>query len=139
MPPTSKPQHPTEPLSYQAAITYTKVWLERHLLTGDEHAGWTCSVFDYFDGDETRLRERPWLGVRISEIGVSGPTATGSAGASWMQGELPWGLAFCAQAERCILALIECWNDAEVDADHIIQGTDEEFDNFALLIEESNE
>jgi hypothetical protein len=47
-------------------------------------------------------------------------------------------VAFCGQVERCILALVEGWNEDTSEYDGIIYGEgDGEFDRLAFLIEES--
>jgi hypothetical protein len=30
-----------------------------------------CRIYDYFDKDEAKLAERPWVGVRVSEVDCS--------------------------------------------------------------------
>lgn len=120
-----KTNHPQEPLSYVDAIHHVERWLnENHA-----EAGYTWRIWDYHGRDETRLSDRPWVGVRVAEVSMS----DGRSGAAYMQSDLPWGLAVCAQVERCILALIEGWNQgATVVTDSgepfvIGDGTDEEF------------
>lgn len=50
--------------------------------------------------------------VRIAEVSYASPD--NKAGASFMQSDLPWGLAVCAQAERCVLARMYDWSADEI-------------------------
>ncbi len=104
--------HPRTPFAYSEAVQYVANWLTEHVL--DQAArdqGYTAKVYDYFDGDAENgtqsLTDRPFCGVRVSEVDFS----NSRGGGSYMQTEAPWGIAVCGQVERCILALIEGWND----------------------------
>ena len=59
------------------------------------------------------------IGVRFAEIDfwVTDPVrgAPFGAGASYMQSDVPWGIAACAAAERLTIALIEGWDEAEIE------------------------
>ncbi len=68
--------------------------------------GWTVDIYTW-PRDE-------WVGVRVAEVSIS----TASAGTSWMQSDLPHGLAVCAQVERVLLEYVgECDDlDHELDA-----------------------
>lgn len=79
-----------------------------------------CSVYTY-QNDE---RKREWAGVLVDEVSVYNERG----GYSWMQSDLPHGLAVCAQVERCLLALIEDWGFG-VDEDGA-----EEFDKLKSLL-----
>lgn len=127
--------HPREPLSYSAALAYVEDWLTENALSDEDRAiGFACKVHDYHDGDENSLIERPWTGVRIAEVDFT----NGTSGATYMQVDQPWGIAYCGQVERCVLALVENWNRNPTTSDGEEYGeTDEEFGRLALLIEEA--
>ncbi len=132
-------EHPMDAMSYVDAITHTEQWLNSVHLRGEDAArGFTWKIYDYYDRDEQGLAERPWVGVRVSEVSIASP----AGGASYMQVDQPWGIAICAQVERCILALVEGWNrDAEYvpeDGGYMpLADTDEEFWRLSGLLEEA--
>ncbi len=128
-------KHPTTKLGYAAAIEYVENWLTASQLTDEQREqGWAYHVYDYYDRDPAKRKKRKWVGVRVSEIDCS----TRNAGAALMQVDMPWGIAFCGQVERCIIALIECWNDgASADGPNYGE-TDEEFWRLGYLFEQSN-
>lgn len=131
---TSKfPEHPATPMEYTEALTYVETWLTRHHLSDEDRAqGYAWKIHDYLDRNPQGLAKRPWVGVRVAEVSVSCPTG----GGSYMQVDAPWGIAICAQVERCILALIEGWNR---DAEHgYMDETDEEFWRLSSIIREIN-
>lgn len=117
--------HPTEPLSYADAIGHVEGFLLT-ALAAEFSPNVEVKVYDYFDGDETKLAKRPWVGVRISEVSFH---VRGVGGSSYMQVDQPWGIAFCGQVERCILALIENWNASGQEE------TDQEFERLQFLID----
>ena len=130
------PQHPRDPLSYPDAIRYVENWLtESHLTEQDRDRGFRWHVYDYHDGDPAKLKDRPWAGVRVSEVDVSCPTG----GGSYMQVDMPWGVAVCGQVERCILALVEGWNQNPYipSAGDPWYDTDDEFWRLTNLLEEA--
>lgn len=53
----------------------------------------------------------PNVGIRVAEVSVS----TGSAGASWMQSDLPHGLVVCAQVERVLLEYVGGGDDLDLE------------------------
>lgn len=135
--------HPREPLAYGDAVKYVADWLTEHAL--DQAArdqGYTAKVYDYFDGDaesgSQSLAERPFCGVRVSEVDFSNKRG----GGSYMQTEPPWGIAVCGQVERCILALIEGWNrESEIfvaDDGEEYGETDNEFSRLEELFKLAN-
>jgi len=123
MPPSNTAQQPTKPLSYPDALNYLERWIEAEILTAEErNAHIAVSIVDYLDRNPSTRTERPWCGVRVAEVDFH----TEDAGASYMQVEVPIALAICAQAERCILALVEGWNkEARRTGSY---DTDEEFE-----------
>lgn len=130
-------EHPRQPLEYANAIKYVEDWLNKNHLTDyqrERSFGW--HVYDYHDGNAANLIKRPWTGVRVSEVDISCSTG----GGSYMQVDMPWGVAFCGQVERCILALVECWNEpVQKDSDGTEWGdTDSEFWRLGYLIEQAN-
>jgi hypothetical protein len=136
--------HPTKKLSYKKAIRYVEDWLTKSkLLTSDARGkGWTAKIEDYLDGDKAALAGRPWVGIRVSEVDVNGPTEHGYAGSAWMQVEAPWGIAMCGLVERCLLALVEGWSEEPYhygDDGEPYYEIDEEFWRLADLIEQMNE
>ena len=70
----------------------------------------TCTVYLYVDKVSNRKR-RPWVGVRVAEISFY----NASGGASFMQVDIPYGLLLCAAVERYILALVDGWEDIEIE------------------------
>lgn len=71
------------------------------------------SARNAFDPDR-----HPCVGFRVAEVSTWLPNQTGGgAGASWMQTEAPDGTAVCAQAERCVIALVEDWDAAVQDGE----------------------
>lgn len=128
-------KHPTTQLPYATAIKYIENWLtQNHLTEQDRKQGFAWHVYDYLDGYQDGLSERPWLGVRISEVSIT----YSNGGVTYSQTDMPWGIAFCGQIERCIIALIECWNEgASADGPNYGE-TDEEFWRLDHLIKESN-
>lgn len=129
-----KLEHPITKLDYAAAIEYVEEWLtQNHLSKEQRKRGFAWHVYDYLDRDPAKLIERPWLGVRVSEVDIS----YSNGGSSYMQTDMPWGVAFCGQVERCIIALIECWNeDATADGPNY-GDTEDEFWRLGHLVEES--
>ncbi len=83
----------------------------------------------YADKD-TSVRIYKWpdstVGIRVAEVSFF----TDNAGASYMQSDLPYGLAVCAQVERYIIALVEETDEEEelsrlaylLDADKVAKG-----------------
>ncbi len=134
------PEHPATRMEYTEALVYVEAWLTKHHLTDEQRAeGYSWKIYDYLNRNPRGLAERPWVGVRVSEVAVSNNTS----GGCYMQVDAPWGIAICGQIERCVLALIENWNqDAEyVDKDGgYVDGaeTDEEFWRLAHLVREAN-
>lgn len=110
------PKHPATPLPYGAAVIYVQDWLRENMLSQEERdMGKQVSIVDYADGDGAKLSTRPYAGVRVAEVDFFIPKR---GGGTYMQGEVPWGLAVCAQVERCILALVEGWNrDAHIPSE----------------------
>jgi hypothetical protein len=45
--------------------------------------------------------------TRVAEVSFSND----KAGCAYMQADLPWGLAVCAQTERCLVAVMDVWTD----------------------------
>jgi hypothetical protein len=45
----------------------------------------------------------------VSEVSFS----DNRAGCAYMQSDLPWGLAVCAQVERCVVAVSEGWENED--------------------------
>lgn len=131
-------EHPALPIHYPDAVHYVEQWLNENHLTDEEREGrYQWRIYDYYGGSAEGLKSRPWTGARVSEVSVAGPRG----GGSYMQIDLPWSLAFCAQVERCILALVEGWNQGAeyVDEDGgYLSGncTDEEFWRLNDFIEE---
>jgi hypothetical protein len=128
-------KHPTKSLGYAKAIGYVENWLnENHLTDEARERSFAWHIYDYYDRTPAKRKERKWVGVRVAEIDCSCP----NAGASYMQTDMPWGIAFCGQVERCIIALIECWNDgASADGPNYGE-TDEEFWRLNNLLEAAN-
>lgn len=129
-----KLDHPTEPMAYDDAIEYTENWLAENALTQDERdRGVECRIYDYHDGNAGGLKKRPWTGVRVAEVSFHIP---GRGGGSYMQVDAPWGIAVCGQVERCILALIENWNeDAQIKVKSY-GGKNQEYKDMAVTDEE---
>src|SRR4051812_8823643 len=130
-------EHPREALPYADAIKYVENWLTLHQLSQvDRDKGFSWRVYDYHDGSAVKASGRPWTGVRVSEVGYSNK----SGGGSYMQVDMPWGIAVCGQVERCILALVEGWNkDSHVDSQGEEYGeTDDEFWRLSHLFEEAS-
>lgn len=50
-----------------------------------------------------------WIGIRVAEVSISNDTS----GASWMQSDIPHGLAVCAQTERVLLAYVTDSDDPD--------------------------
>lgn len=131
-------EHPQNPIRYPDAIHYTEQWLNKnHMTDAEREGGFRWKIYDYYNGRAGHLKDRPWTGVRVTEVSIS----NGTSGGSYMQVDLPWGLAYCAQVERCILALVEGWNQGAeyVDEDGgYLSGncTDEEFWRLTELFEE---
>jgi hypothetical protein len=90
--------------------------------------GMAAKVYPYTENEDEH-RQRPWCGVLVAEVSFFGDRS----GCSFMQVDLPHGLAMCAQVERCLLAVLEDW-----DADG---GTDgqEEFERLAYLLKPPEE
>jgi hypothetical protein len=127
---TTAPEHPVKPLGYRAALGHVKRWIEAEILTEKERAAHVeVTIYDYFDRQASLLSKRPWCGVRVAEVDFH----TKDAGGSYMQVDAPIGLAICAQVERCILALIEGWNEEEPRTGGY--ETDEEFDRLRIAFE----
>jgi hypothetical protein len=140
---TSTPQlqHPRNKLEYAEAIEYTERWLADNVLDAVAIAnGVQCSIYDYHDGNADNLKKRPWTGVRVAEVSFH----TKGGGSSFMQVDMPWGVAVCGQVERCILALVEGWNRnakwvEEGDSGYFdMDDTDAEFWRLGHLFEEAN-
>jgi hypothetical protein len=130
-------EHPVDALPYAVAIKYVEDWLNEHQLEQkDRDAGFAWHVVDYHDGDEGNLLKRPWTGVRVAEVDCHNK----SGGGSYMQVDMPWGVAMCGQVERCILALVENWNrDVYTDdAGESWGETDNEFWRLKHLFELTN-
>src|ERR1700757_1183717 len=90
--------HPKGPMPYVEAIPYVEKFLAETVKLPD---GWVCNIYDYFDGDADvgphSLNDRPYVGVRVAEVSFH----TTNGGSSYMQTDIPWGIAFCGQVERC--------------------------------------
>lgn len=55
-------------------------------------------------------QERPALvGFRVAEVGFTRRSDAGVGGSSYMQVDVPQGLAVCAAVERAVIALVEEW------------------------------
>lgn len=136
--------HPIEPMPYADAIAYVEKFFFDHALTDEFRAlcGAKATIYDYFDRDPDKLAARPWVGVRVSEVAFSYSQPDRAGGASYMQADQPWGVAFCGQVERCILALVEGWNQHEHESEstwdydpELFGEGDEEFDRLQALID----
>jgi hypothetical protein len=88
--------------------------------------GVVATIYDWLEGDrnEISLKKRPFVGVRVAEVCFS----SGRGASTFMQSDMPWGIAVCGQAERCILSLIEDW-DEEMPGE-----INSEFERLAFLI-----
>jgi hypothetical protein len=116
--------HPRRRMAYSKAIEHVERWLtENHLTQEDRDNGFSWTVHDYLDRTGAGLEKRPWIGVRVAEVSV----ANSCGGASYMQSDGPWGIAFCGQVERCLIALIEGWNRGASEDGPNYGETDEEF------------
>lgn len=114
--------YPVEPMGYAEAVAYVENFLGEIALSDEARAdGYVCTIYDYFDGEPAKLAGRPWVGIRVAEVAFHKPRS----GASYMQVDVPWGIAVCAQVERCLLALIEGWDNE----------TAEEFERLAFLFD----
>ncbi len=53
--------------------SHVEQWLFENDLDAEQRArpGMKCRIYDYFDKDEAKLAERPWVGVRVSEVDCS--------------------------------------------------------------------
>ncbi len=75
-----------------------------------------CKVYTYsldpttLDNTGRILVNRPWVGIRVSEVSVHNERG----GAAYMQCDLG-GLLVCAAVERVLLALLEDWEPVEID------------------------
>jgi hypothetical protein len=127
--------HPTTPLPYADAIVHVERWLEAEILTSEqrERDGLRVTIYDYFDRRAASLQQRPWCGVHVAEVDFHNE----SGGSSYMQVDAPWGIAVCAQVERCILALVEAWNQ---HLEHTgSYETDEEFERLRFLLTDADQ
>lgn len=93
-------------MTIRQKIEQAKLAVEGHLL---RHAPTGLSPKIYTYNDE--VNKRPLAGCIVSEVSF----ISNSGGCSYMQVDLPWGLAVCAQVERCILAIAEGWEKEEID------------------------
>jgi hypothetical protein len=93
-------------IKYDEAVAKVEEFLQQ-FCKGDLKA----KVYDYLGRGDT-LKERPFVGVRVAEVSFFNDRG----GCSFMQSDVPEGLAMCAQVERCILATIEDW-DADGNGD----------------------
>jgi len=120
------PSHPTTPLTYRDAFAYVTCWIEAEIPTPTEREAIKVAIHDYYDGSAAELTRRPWCGIRVAEVSFHDERG----GGSYMQVDAPWGIAVCGQVERCILALIEAWNDSAAPSFE----TDEEFERLRDLL-----
>lgn len=63
--------------------------------------------------NDTYRSSDPQVVVQVTEVSIMGNVNGHRGGISWMQDNLPWGLAVCAAAERLIVALRD---DHDTDA-----------------------
>ena len=71
--------------------------------------GWTVDVYMW-----PALTD-PYVGIRVAEVSIS----TTNAGCSWMQSDLPRGLAVCAQVERVLLEYTTDGSDIDMELDRL--------------------
>lgn len=126
-------------LTYRQAIKKVEEFLTEHLLTDEQKqkGNTTVTIHDWYGNDDRKVasrerKKRPWVGVRVSEVSIVTRPAEGGGlwGSSYMQSDFPFGMAFCAEVEKCIIALIEDWNDGAQ------QETDEEFERLKWIIDQ---
>ena len=119
-------------MKYLRAIEEVETWLLKETVPKIDRARTRVKIWDYFDGDvEKGSKDRPLCGVRVAEVSYMREMPSGGmAGASYMQGDMPWGVAFCGQVERCILSLVENWPEAEQT---------DEFDRLLYLVKLSEQ
>jgi hypothetical protein len=105
-------------MTYDEAIAKVK---EKLLEYAKVPAGYQCSIYDYALNFSTKQRDleqhakdHPYCGIRVAEVSFS----NASGGCSYMQVDVPWGIAVCAQTERVLLALVEGWDEDEIEEEY---------------------
>ena|SRR5579864_1736438 len=90
---------------FREAVASVEGYLLRHA-----PKGMTPTIYTYQElTRQQKAPRRPWAGVMVSEVSFHSDLA----GCSFMQVDVPWGIAVCGQTERCILAFIENWPEEE--------------------------
>jgi hypothetical protein len=88
---------------FTEAVTAVEGYLLRHA-----PKGMTPKIYTYRELD---ARQRPFAGCIVAEVAFDNDRG----GCSFMQVDVPWGIAVCGQTERCILAFVEDWPKDELD------------------------
>ncbi len=102
-------------MEYQKAIEAVEAKL---LALAKMPPGYAAKIYDYaldFSSKERDLdkhsKERPYCGIRVAEVSFHNDRG----GSSYMQVDVPYGLLTCAAVERILLALVEDWEDEEIE------------------------
>ena len=92
--------------------------VEAKLLEYAKAVGYQAHIYDYTYSPtgkahdiQQSIKERPYCGIRVSEVSFS----KANGGCSFMQVDVPHGLAVCAATERVLLALVEEWEEEEIE------------------------
>lgn len=97
----------TTKLSIQSAKRRVEKFILEHL---SNRTNEQVKIYTWDSKRNTKL-----IGIRVAEVSVVQVRSKGGlSGYSWMQVDLPYGLAVCAQAERLMLAYLEKWPDDEL-------------------------
>lgn len=93
-------------MEYKQAIEFAKSRIREFFEVGENT---DVKIYDYFDGED-KTKDRPFCGVRVSEVDF----VSGNSGASFMQVDVPFGLLLCSATERVIMACVEDWDAMEI-------------------------
>lgn len=91
--------------SFASAVASVEGYLLRHA-----PIGLTPKIYTYRTLAKHATKWTP-AGCMVAEVSFTNERG----GVSFMQVDVPWGIAVCGQAERCILAFTEKWPKEELN------------------------